>query len=136
MLQRRHSPWILLPFAILIIVVFLCQSKQTITCKPIVGCTYEESSIVNGLMDFKSFNPSDIATYRIETHHFYGTASHRSFTYYTPTLIMKDNSQIELSEFEFRFYKNAEKFVNQIMQNKKFKKSTPNIITKTIINFF
>ena len=47
---------------------------------------------------------------------------------------MKDNSQIEFSEFEFKFYKNAEIFVNQIIQNKKVKKSTPNIIIKTIIN--
>lgn len=134
MLQRQNSPWILIPFILLIIVLLLYQNKQTITCKPNIGCTYEESSIVNGVMDSKSFKQADIATYRIERHHFYGAASHRHFTYYTPTLIMKDNSQIEFSEFEFKFYKNAEIFVNQIIQNKKVKKSTPNIIIKTIIN--
>ena len=105
MLQKQNSPWILIPFILLIIVLLLYQNKQTITCKPNIGCTYEESSIVNGVMDSKSFKQADIATYRIERHHFYGAASHRHFTYYTPTLIMKDNSQIEFSEFELNSIK-------------------------------
>lgn len=128
----KHNFWLFILCVFTLCIIYLFIPKQTLSCIPNNGCTLVEKSVFSEGTNFQSFKQSDILYGYAKLNESYGTSTHKRFSSYTPVLVMKNNTEIELDKLSFKFKTSAENFVDDIKMNKKVKRTSPNVFIQII----